>query len=125
MPKPKADGGRIPAVGVDGHSLRERLPVIYYRRSEPFSPVSLFAAAPQQLLSGEQRKPSGFDPAGWIMNRKVETAYMKKNRYFRCAAVLCATSVGAFLVSRQATFAAAPAKPLSSFDPQAKALLAR
>jgi hypothetical protein len=50
---------------------------------------------------------------------------MKNNPYFRCAAVLCAASVGAFLVSRQATFAAAPAKPLSSFDPQAKALLAQ
>src|ERR1700733_3249708 len=49
----------------------------------------------------------------------------KINHYFRWAAVLCATAVGAFLVSRQVTFAAAQAKPLSSFDPQAKALLAQ
>src|SRR5580692_10455848 len=59
------------------------------------------------------------------MNRKVETPYMKKKRYFRCAAVLCITSVGAFLLSRHATLAAAEAKPLSSFDLQAKALLAQ
>src|ERR1700683_1019189 len=59
------------------------------------------------------------------MSRKVETPHMKKNRYIRWAAMLCATSVGAFLVSRQATFAAVQAKPLTSFDPQAKALLAQ
>jgi beta-glucosidase len=58
-------------------------------------------------------------------NRMVETPYMKKNRYLRCAAMFCATSVGAFLVSRQVTFGAVPMKPLSSFDPQAKALLAQ
>jgi beta-glucosidase len=51
---------------------------------------------------------------------------MKKTRYFRCAAALCVTSsVGAFLASRQATLAAAQTKPLSSFDSQAKALLAQ
>jgi beta-glucosidase len=50
---------------------------------------------------------------------------MKKKSYLRCATLLCAASAGAFLVSRHSTFAAGLAKPLSSFDPQAKALLAQ
>src|SRR5580658_2283627 len=50
---------------------------------------------------------------------------MRKKRYFRGVALLCAASAGAFLISRQSTFAAGLAKPLSSFDPQAKALLAQ
>jgi len=50
---------------------------------------------------------------------------MRTHRYFRWAALLCAASALAFLVSRQITLAAGQPKPLSSFDPQAKALLAR
>jgi beta-glucosidase len=43
---------------------------------------------------------------------------MKKNWHFRCLAPLCAASAAIL-------FGAAEPKPLSSFDPQAKALLAR
>src|SRR5271168_2528558 len=50
---------------------------------------------------------------------------MRKNRYLPCLALLCAACSSAFLLSRHTTFAAGQPKPLSSFDPQAKALLAQ
>ena len=52
-------------------------------------------------------------------------SYMKPFRLFRSAAVLCLAAAGVFLVSQQMTSAAPPSKPLSAFDPQAKALLAQ
>jgi beta-glucosidase len=49
---------------------------------------------------------------------------MKPSRHFRLVAALSVAAVGAYLAS-QASSAAPPSKPLSSFDPQAKALLAQ
>jgi len=52
----------------------------------------------------------------------MEISYMKPFRY---VAVLGLAAVGAYFASQQMISAAPPAKPLSSFDPQAKALLAQ
>ena len=43
----------------------------------------------------------------------------------RCAAVLCVAVMGGYLSSQRTGAAASAAKPLSSFDPQAKALLSQ
>ncbi len=56
---------------------------------------------------------------------QMENSYMKPRRLTRYLAALCLAAAGAYLASQQASSAAAPGKPLSSFDPQVKALLAR
>jgi beta-glucosidase len=50
---------------------------------------------------------------------------MKHLRNFRLAGALCAISAGLFLVANLAPSAVPEPKPLSSFDPQVKALLAK
>ena len=50
---------------------------------------------------------------------------MKPSGLFRLAALLCAVSAGALLMSQRTTPAVGQPKPLSSFDPQVKPLLAR
>jgi beta-glucosidase len=50
---------------------------------------------------------------------------MRNSHPLRLAAMLCAVAVGALLTSRHSSFAASQPKPLSSFDPQVKPLLAQ
>ncbi len=50
---------------------------------------------------------------------------MNKSRALRFVAVVCVAAAGVLLISRQSSSAASQPKPLSSFDPQVKPLLAR
>ena len=50
---------------------------------------------------------------------------MNKSRALRFVAVVCVAAAGVLLTSRQSSSAASQPKPLSSFDPQVKPLLAQ
>src|SRR5471030_2753054 len=56
---------------------------------------------------------------------QMENSKMKPSRPLRYLAVLCVAAVVAYLAPQQATSADSPARPLSSFDPEVKALLAQ